>query len=139
MEITEEEAYTACASRAFARRLSQASKLETSIETLVQTSRDVWFHELSAIDWLEAFRGHPPIGGTNASNAHRASSDLSESEQATAVATLTAKTAQGLADYNAKYQARFGHVFLIFAAGRTSDEILAELRRRYDGLIVLPW
>ncbi len=37
-----------------------------------------------------------------------------------------------LAEENRRYEARFGHVFLIAAAGRTADEVLAELRRRMD-------
>jgi 2-oxo-4-hydroxy-4-carboxy-5-ureidoimidazoline decarboxylase len=35
-----------------------------------------------------------------------------------------------LADENRRYEARFGHVFLISASGRTAGEILAELQRR---------
>ena len=134
LQITEDKAYTACASRAFASRLARENTL--GIGALIRRSRDIWFNELSAFDWLEAFRGHPPIGGTSAGSSHTSSSQLSASEQATAVATMTADTARELADYNAKYEARFGHVFLIFAAGRTSDEILDELRRRYDGGLI---
>jgi 2-oxo-4-hydroxy-4-carboxy-5-ureidoimidazoline decarboxylase len=37
-----------------------------------------------------------------------------------------------LADANRRYEARFGHVFLIAAAGRSADEILAALRARMD-------
>ena len=118
LQITEDKAYTACASRAFASRLARENTL--GIGALIRRSRDIWFNELSAFDWLEAFRGHPPIGGTSAGSSHTSSSQLSASEQATAVATMTADTARELADYNAKYEARFGHVFLIFAAGRTS-------------------
>jgi 2-oxo-4-hydroxy-4-carboxy--5-ureidoimidazoline (OHCU) decarboxylase len=35
-----------------------------------------------------------------------------------------------LADANLRYEARFGHVFLIAAAGRDSNQILAALRER---------
>ena len=35
-----------------------------------------------------------------------------------------------LAAGNAEYEARFGHVFLICAAGRSGAEMLAELRAR---------
>ena len=35
-----------------------------------------------------------------------------------------------LADENRRYEARFGHVFLIAAAGKDAGEILAELRGR---------
>lgn len=35
-----------------------------------------------------------------------------------------------LAEGNRRYEARFGHVFLIAAAGKSPDEILAALRAR---------
>ena len=35
-----------------------------------------------------------------------------------------------LAEGNREYEQRFGRVFLIRAAGRSSSEVLAELRRR---------
>jgi 2-oxo-4-hydroxy-4-carboxy--5-ureidoimidazoline (OHCU) decarboxylase len=37
-----------------------------------------------------------------------------------------------LAAENRRYEARFGHVFLISAAGRTAEDVLATLRRRID-------
>ena len=41
-----------------------------------------------------------------------------------------AETLTALADANAAYEQRFGHVFLICATGRGPAEILAELNRR---------
>lgn len=35
---------------------------------------------------------------------------------------------QELSEWNARYREKFGFVFLICASGRTSDEILAELK-----------
>jgi 2-oxo-4-hydroxy-4-carboxy--5-ureidoimidazoline (OHCU) decarboxylase len=37
-----------------------------------------------------------------------------------------------LAAENRRYEARFGHVFLLSAAGRTAEEVLAALRRRIE-------
>ena len=42
----------------------------------------------------------------------------------------TPPTRIGCGRGNSAYEARFGHVFLIRAAGRNSGEILAELERR---------
>jgi 2-oxo-4-hydroxy-4-carboxy-5-ureidoimidazoline decarboxylase len=39
-------------------------------------------------------------------------------------------TRAALVEGNRAYEDRFGHVFLIRAAGRSPDEMLAELRRR---------
>jgi 2-oxo-4-hydroxy-4-carboxy-5-ureidoimidazoline decarboxylase len=41
-----------------------------------------------------------------------------------------AATRAALVEGNRAYEDRFGHVFLIRAAGRASEEMLAELRRR---------
>ncbi|WP_309600774.1 2-oxo-4-hydroxy-4-carboxy-5-ureidoimidazoline decarboxylase, partial [Klebsiella pneumoniae] len=41
-----------------------------------------------------------------------------------------AALAQALKEGNARYEARFGRVFLIRAKGRSGDEILAALSRR---------
>jgi 2-oxo-4-hydroxy-4-carboxy--5-ureidoimidazoline (OHCU) decarboxylase len=37
---------------------------------------------------------------------------------------------QDLAQWNRQYEAKFGHVFLIYAAGKSADKVLAALQRR---------
>jgi len=41
-------------------------------------------------------------------------------------------TLAALAAENRRYDARFGHVFLLSAAGRSAEEVLATLRSRID-------
>jgi OHCU decarboxylase len=77
--------------------------------------------ELSDEEWLEAMRAHPRIG-------ERGGAD-STKEQSRAM-QASAETLALLAAENRRYEDRFGHVFLIFASGRSAGEILAELRRR---------
>ncbi|HIH6660859.1 TPA: 2-oxo-4-hydroxy-4-carboxy-5-ureidoimidazoline decarboxylase, partial [Klebsiella michiganensis] len=70
---------------------------------------------------------HPRIGEKPAgSQAHAA---LSRQEQGS-VDDRDAALAQALKEGNARYEARFGRVFLIRAKGRSGDEILAALSRR---------
>jgi 2-oxo-4-hydroxy-4-carboxy-5-ureidoimidazoline decarboxylase len=81
---------------------------------------------IAALDWPdieEALAAHPRIGDRPASTDQEAV--WSRQEQAgTAAAGPGAQTA--LRDANAAYQERFGHVFLICAAGlRTSDVLIA--------------
>ena len=75
-------------------------------------------------EWLDAMKAHPRIGerGGDAPAS-------SEREQSRAMASSRA-TLDALADENRAYEAKFDHVFLIFASGRTGEDILAELRRR---------
>jgi len=68
-----------------------------------------------------AMAGHPRIG-------ERRLSGWSAQEQAGVGSD--ADVAAALAEGNAAYEQRFGHVFLICASGRVPAEILAELNRR---------
>ncbi|MEJ8279984.1 2-oxo-4-hydroxy-4-carboxy-5-ureidoimidazoline decarboxylase [Pseudonocardia spirodelae] len=76
-----------------------------------------------------ALAGHPRIG-ERPGGAHAEGAAFSRSEQSGV--DTGADTAARLAAGNAAYEQRFGHVFLIRAAGRDAGEVLAELRRRLD-------
>jgi 2-oxo-4-hydroxy-4-carboxy-5-ureidoimidazoline decarboxylase len=80
---------------------------------------DLTDHELAS-----ALSRHPRIGERPSSNG--AEARHSRSEQA----GVKAADAERLRAANLTYEQRFGHVFLVRAAGRTSADILAELRRR---------
>lgn len=88
---------------------------------LYERAEQVWWG-LGSRDWLEAFAAHPRIGG-------KPTTDWTRREQA-GVADAPDATLAVLARQNAAYEQRFGHVFLICAAGRTADEMLDALRHR---------
>jgi 2-oxo-4-hydroxy-4-carboxy-5-ureidoimidazoline decarboxylase len=76
-----------------------------------------------------ALSRHPRIGELPAATGTGDSTDgahFSRSEQA----GVAAAHVQRLRDANTAYESRFGHVFLVRAAGRSSAEILAEAERR---------
>ncbi|GAA3656535.1 2-oxo-4-hydroxy-4-carboxy-5-ureidoimidazoline decarboxylase [Nocardioides ginsengisoli] len=77
--------------------------------------------ELADDELAQALAGHPRIGERGGAQSRR--------EQA-GVDPAAGDTAARLADGNAAYERRFGHVFLIRAAGRDAAAILAELDRR---------
>ena len=80
--------------------------------------------ELTDDELAAALSRHPRIG-------ERREGDDAEAEHSRAEQSgVRAEHAERLRSANAAYEARFGHVFLIRAAGRTSDAILAELERR---------
>lgn len=74
-----------------------------------------------------ALAGHPRIGERAAGAG--AEARMSASEQAV-VADAADDVQQAIAAGNVAYERRFGHVFLIRAAGRTPEEILAALTER---------
>jgi 2-oxo-4-hydroxy-4-carboxy-5-ureidoimidazoline decarboxylase len=97
-----------------------------SLERLLAAS-DAAIAGLAWADVSEALAAHPRIGERAAGASREAA--WSRGEQAGA-AGAAGDTAAGLAAGNAEYEARFGHVFLICAAGRSGEEMLAELRAR---------
>ena len=82
--------------------------------------------ELSDDELSSALARHPRIGERPEGSDSEAS--FSRAEQA----SVDASDEQRLRAGNATYEDRFGHVFLIRAAGRSSAEILSELERRLD-------
>ena len=73
-----------------------------------------------------ALSRHPRIGEVPQSALGADEARSSRSEQA----GVADADAQRLREANAAYEARFGRVFLVRAAGRSSAEILAEAERR---------
>jgi len=94
-----------------------------NLEALLDAAERAWA-ELEPPDWAEALQGHPRIGEGGGS-----APAASEDEQR-GVREAGADVLEQLAEANRRYEARFGHVFLIAAAGKGPDEILAALRRR---------
>jgi len=79
---------------------------------------------LSSAEVRGALAQHPRIG--ERPTADTPTARFSRAEQA----GVAAGAAERLRVANATYEDRFGHIFLIRAAGRDAEEILAELSRR---------
>ena len=116
------ELLAVCHSRRWAEAVA-AGRPYADAAALQRAADEVWTG-LSADDWLEALEAHPRIGESGG-----ASADWSRQEQA-GVGGAGEDVRERLARGNADYEARFGHVFLISAAGRDADEILAALTDR---------
>jgi 2-oxo-4-hydroxy-4-carboxy-5-ureidoimidazoline decarboxylase len=69
----------------------------------------------------QALSGHPRIGERGGARSQQEQSGVDPTQ---------GDTAQRLKEGNAAYEERFDRVFLVRAAGRDADEILAELGRR---------
>ena len=110
-----------CHSRRWAKEMA-AGRPYADLAALQAAADEVWLG-LGPEDWLEAFAAHPRIG-----EAGGASADWSRQEQAGVGGASDVQ--ERLARGNADYEARFGHVFLISAAGRDAPEILAALTER---------
>jgi 2-oxo-4-hydroxy-4-carboxy-5-ureidoimidazoline decarboxylase len=94
-------------------------------ETLVVRAEAV----ARSLPWDEvsvALAAHPRIGD----RPEGASAGAEARREQNSMTDADAGTRAALVDGNRIYEERFGHVFLIRAAGRSPEEMLAELRRR---------
>ena len=101
-------------------------------DTLLRAADDEW-GRMGRDDVLEAFEHHPRIGADLDAlrEKYAATADLSASEQAGA-RDASEETLRRLRDGNVAYEARFGHIFIVCASGRTAAEMLALLEARMD-------
>jgi OHCU decarboxylase len=119
---------TCCAASAWATAMASLRPYR-DVDALLATADSVW-QELGPDAWRTAFDGHPRIGERKAAAATTTTeARWSEQEQA-GVAHADAGVQGRLAAAQQEYEARFGHIFLICATGRSAAEMLDELERR---------
>ncbi|CAM4369071.1 2-oxo-4-hydroxy-4-carboxy-5-ureidoimidazoline decarboxylase [Nocardia ninae] len=111
---------TCCSSPEWARALV-AARPYPSVDTLLDTA-DAVLAELPESEIDRALAGHPRIG-------ERPDTAASAREQA-GVATAADAVRSALAAGNRAYEARFGHLYLVCASGRSGSELLAILEDR---------
>jgi len=124
-EAAERELAACNAAPRFVREVAAGRPYPTAAE-LAETAATV----AGGLGWDEvavALAAHPRIGEQAAGDSAEAASSRREQSAVTGAGD---EVTQALADGNSAYERRFGHVFLIRAAGRGSEEILAELTRR---------
>ncbi|MCW2944441.1 MAG: decarboxylase [Actinoallomurus sp.] len=118
----EAELLTCCASRRWAAAVAARRPYGSAADLFAAADAAI-----RALDWPdveEALSAHPRIGDRPAGDDRE--STWSRGEQSGVGDADRAALAEG----NAAYEERFGHVFLICASGRGAGEMLAELRAR---------
>jgi 2-oxo-4-hydroxy-4-carboxy-5-ureidoimidazoline decarboxylase len=111
-----------------------SSRPQPDHEALLKTAQSA-ARPFTSAELEQALTHHPRIGQQAAGDGTQA--QMSRGEQS-ATAT-TEDVQQQLRAANAAYEQRFGHVFLIRAAGRTAPEILDELERRMKNDEATEW
>jgi allantoicase len=131
-----EELLKCCGSKRWASHMAKERPF-TGAELLTKAT-EIWW-SLGPHDWLEAFRSHPKIGESMrrvSSESQNESGDemprtWSEQEQA-GVRHATQETMNSLVELNGRYETKFGHIFIVCATGKSSEEMLAILQDRLE-------
>ncbi len=116
-----------CGSRAWARGLAGLRPVMLE-DSLLQRSDRIWW-TLTEADWNDAFRSHPRIGEkTAAGDVTPQAVHWSAKEQSNAADLYSVK--ELMAEGQRAYEAKFGHLFIICATGKSASEMLAMLDAR---------
>jgi 2-oxo-4-hydroxy-4-carboxy-5-ureidoimidazoline decarboxylase len=121
---------TLCGSGTFARLMTAARPFAdlTGFEAAAEAS----FDRLDAADWQEAFAHHPRIGDRAALEQRFGGSGRHSATEQAAVDRAHAETLDALLAWNDRYFERHGHIFIVFATGKSAEEMLELLKGRID-------
>ena len=122
----EAELLAVCAAPAWGRAVAALRPYPSKAALLA--AADQAARSLSWSDVLLGLAAHPRIGQRAQGDSQEAA--WSRREQSTAASSGDDATKAALTAANHAYEDKFGHVFLIFASGRTQEEILAAARER---------
>jgi allantoicase len=92
-------------------------------DELVTAAVAIW-RSLEPEDWLESFAAHARIG--------EATDDPRARREQAAAQSAPEDVRRAFSEANAAYEKRFGFKFIVFARGRSAEEMLAILRRRME-------
>jgi len=113
---------TACVSGSWAESMLGQRPFGGAGEVLAGAERA--FDLLDEADWLEAFSGHPRIGEKGDETANQEQSGLE---------AVSTPTKSAIADANRGYEERFGFTYIVYASGKTAEEMLAIANSRLGG------
>ena len=122
--------HSQCAASRWVERMVRSTPF-TSKAAVLDAARQHWA-EMGEADWREAFDGHPMIGNLDSLRAKYQSSRGHSSQEQSGVEGASDATLQALADENQAYLDRHGFIFIVFASGKSADQMLDQLRARIN-------
>jgi 2-oxo-4-hydroxy-4-carboxy-5-ureidoimidazoline decarboxylase len=117
-----------CGSRAWVTQMLARRPFE-DVAALLDAAEDSWW-SLTPDDWREAFAHHPRIGERQAAAPQDGRAQGWSAAEQRGAAEATDEIRAAIADGNREYERRFGHIYLVSAAGKTAPQLLAILRSR---------
>ena len=129
-ETAEADFINCCGSQTWARMMTEARPF-ADVAALIKQAEQIWLN-LDARDWLEAFAAHPKIGAKKAVSQQSAQAvEWSDAEQS-GTQTAADSVRDELEKANRLYEEKFGFIFIVFATGKSAEEMLDLCRRRLN-------
>jgi OHCU decarboxylase len=126
----ENELLKCCGSKEWTVRVTAERPFE-SVTDLIAKADETWW-SLEPREWLKAFHSHPKIGETKAAAAIAIESQKWSEDEQSGIRNSAEEAIAALAKLNREYEEKFGYIFIVCASGKSSEEMLAILRRRLE-------
>lgn len=121
-ELASVQLRNCCGSTEWVRRM-MAARPFPAWSDLIRTAESIW-HGLKPDDWREAFAAHPRIGDRMGSHWAR--------QEQSGTSSASRESMDALVAANREYEARFGHIYIVYATGHSADEMLAMAWQRLE-------
>ena len=100
-------------------------------EHVLQCATEYW-QSMAEADYLEAFAAHPRIGDVDSLQEKYSNTKLMAGGEQAGVDSASPETIQKLAKANDDYFKKFGFIFIVFATGKSAEEMLQILETRLE-------
>lgn len=132
--LTKDAAYKAfqmcCTSEVWIEAMIQ-KRPYPNMNTLHRIAQQTW-SELDESDYLEAFLGHPKIGDVNSLKAKFSQTKALASDEQKQVNLASETVLKELIEFNEKYTKKFGFIFIVYASGKSAEQMLEILKSRME-------
>ena len=119
---------TCCTSENWATQLASQRPF-TELASLLSRSDEIW-QSMQETDLLQAFEGHPQIGNVATLKEKYRNTGASATHEQSGANDADDATLQALADGNQAYLDKFGFIFIVFATGKSAQQMLDLLNAR---------
>ena len=102
-----------------------------SVAELLKTADDVWA-TMERNDYLAAFEGHPQIGDVSTLREKFRNTANTAGHEQSGMQQASEQTLQRMMELNSAYLEKFGFIFIVFASGKSAEQMLELIEQRID-------
>lgn len=119
-----------CGSEAWTNQMMTNAPFDSK-EALLKSAEEHWFNTKES-DWLEAFLHHPEIGNIDSLREKYSQGRVQSEEEQQGVNEAQESVLIDLSNQNKAYREKFGFIFIVFATGKSAEQMLGLLNSRIN-------
>lgn len=122
--------FNCCGSTAWVKGMMEIFPVNDLVD-LLEYAEEKWY-DCNPADWMEAFMHHPKIGDTQSVHTTVSPSNDYASQEQKGIESAEKGILTALEKANENYMENFGYIFIVFATGKSAEEMLDILNSRIN-------